>query len=228
MNAVVMFLYTVKNVLTVSCITNYCTGVFCSIRRCVPCWTACWRRTTLQPTLPESSMKSTLSLPVSGPSAVLSSRIMCVETYCLLEEILCVTIISLLLVITYFVCFLILPFQLNDYRAEFSRWWSKEMRAVKFPSQGTVFDYYIDSETKKFTPWSEKMVPFELEPDVPLQVWPRITVHRINTQCWPQFGLALQLGLVISCFRQYWFTPQRLSVWHTSWTCCSREANPLC
>lgn len=60
--------------------------------------------------------------------------------------------------------------QLNDYRAEFSRWWSKEMRAVKFPSQGTVFDYFIDSETKKFSPWSEKMVPFELEPDVPLQV----------------------------------------------------------
>lgn len=60
--------------------------------------------------------------------------------------------------------------QLNDYRAEFSRWWSKEMRAVKFPSQGSVFDYFIDSETKKFTPWSEKMVPFELEPDVPLQV----------------------------------------------------------
>lgn len=62
------------------------------------------------------------------------------------------------------------PLQLNDYRAEFSRWWSKEMRAVKFPSQGTVFDYFIDSETRKFTPWSEKMVPFELEPDVPLQV----------------------------------------------------------
>lgn len=61
-------------------------------------------------------------------------------------------------------------FQLRDYRAEFSRWWSKEMRAVKFPSQGTVFDYFIDSDTKKFVPWSEKMVPLELEPDVPLQV----------------------------------------------------------
>lgn len=44
------------------------------------------------------------------------------------------------------------------------------MRAVKFPSQGTVFDYFIDPESKKFTPWNEKMVPFELEPDVPLQV----------------------------------------------------------
>lgn len=44
------------------------------------------------------------------------------------------------------------------------------MRAVKFPSQGTVFDYFIDPESKKFTPWNEKTVPFELEPDVPLQV----------------------------------------------------------
>ena len=60
--------------------------------------------------------------------------------------------------------------QLIDYRAEFSRWWCKEMRAVKFPSQGTVFDYYIDPDTKKFTPWSDQTPPFELEPDVPLQV----------------------------------------------------------
>ena len=44
------------------------------------------------------------------------------------------------------------------------------MRAVKFPSQGTVFDYYIDPDTKKFTPWSDQTPPFELEPDVPLQV----------------------------------------------------------
>ncbi|KAM8851125.1 dynein beta chain, ciliary [Spinachia spinachia] len=73
---------------------------------------------------------------------------------------------------------------LNDYRAEFSRWWSKEMRAVKFPSQGTVFDYFIDSETKKFIPWSEKMEPFELEPDVPLQT---VLVHTPETICLTYF-----------------------------------------
>ncbi|XP_033960741.1 dynein axonemal heavy chain 11 [Pseudochaenichthys georgianus] len=73
---------------------------------------------------------------------------------------------------------------LNDYRAEFSRWWSKEMRAVKFPSQGTVFDYFIDSETKKFTPWSEKMLPFELEPEVPLQT---VLVHTPETLCLTYF-----------------------------------------
>uniref|UniRef100_A0AAQ5XVQ1 Dynein axonemal heavy chain 11 n=1 Tax=Amphiprion ocellaris TaxID=80972 RepID=A0AAQ5XVQ1_AMPOC len=81
---------------------------------------------------------------------------------------------------------------LNDHRAEFSRWWSKEMRAVKFPSQGTVFDYFIDSETKKFTPWSEKMVPFELESDVPLQT---VLVHTPETICLTFFmDLLLQRG----------------------------------
>ncbi|XP_019712197.1 dynein heavy chain 11, axonemal [Hippocampus comes] len=73
---------------------------------------------------------------------------------------------------------------LRDYRAEFSRWWSKEMRAVKFPSQGTVFDYFIDPETKKFTPWSEKMVSFELEMDVPLQT---VLVHTPETICLTYF-----------------------------------------
>uniref|UniRef100_A0A3Q1K2D2 Dynein axonemal heavy chain 11 n=1 Tax=Anabas testudineus TaxID=64144 RepID=A0A3Q1K2D2_ANATE len=81
---------------------------------------------------------------------------------------------------------------LNDYRADFSRWWTKEMRAAKFPSQGTVFDYFIDPETKKFTPWSEKMVPFELEPDVPLQT---VLVHTPETICLTYFmDLLLQRG----------------------------------
>ncbi|XP_062336891.1 dynein axonemal heavy chain 11 [Osmerus eperlanus] len=81
---------------------------------------------------------------------------------------------------------------LLDYRAEFSRWWSKEMRAVKFPSQGTVFDYFIDSDTKKFTPWSERMLPFELEPDVPLQT---VLVQTAETTCLTYFiDLLLQRG----------------------------------
>ncbi|XP_018585062.2 dynein heavy chain 11, axonemal [Scleropages formosus] len=81
---------------------------------------------------------------------------------------------------------------LIDYRAQFSRWWAKEMRAVKFPSQGTVFDYFIDSETKKFTPWSEKIPSFELEPDIPLQM---VLVHSAETICLTYFiDLLLQKG----------------------------------
>ncbi|XP_059853521.1 dynein axonemal heavy chain 17 [Delphinus delphis] len=59
--------------------------------------------------------------------------------------------------------------QLVDYRVEFSRWWINEFKTIKFPSQGTIFDYYIDPDTKKFLPWTDKVPRFELDPDVPLQ-----------------------------------------------------------
>ncbi|KAM9208504.1 dynein axonemal heavy chain 17 [Dugong dugon] len=59
--------------------------------------------------------------------------------------------------------------QLVDYRVEFSKWWVNEFKTIKFPSQGTIFDYYIDPDTKKFLPWADKVPSFELDPDVPLQ-----------------------------------------------------------
>ncbi|XP_059524579.1 dynein axonemal heavy chain 9 [Myotis daubentonii] len=59
--------------------------------------------------------------------------------------------------------------QLVDYRAEFSKWWLAEFKTIKFPSQGTVFDYYIDPETKKFEPWSTLIPQFEFDPEMPLQ-----------------------------------------------------------
>ncbi|XP_006898632.1 PREDICTED: LOW QUALITY PROTEIN: dynein heavy chain 9, axonemal [Elephantulus edwardii] len=59
--------------------------------------------------------------------------------------------------------------QLVDYRTEFSKWWLTEFKTVKFPSQGTIFDYYIDPETKKFEPWSKLIPQFEFDPETPLQ-----------------------------------------------------------
>ncbi|XP_046432396.1 dynein beta chain, ciliary-like [Neodiprion fabricii] len=59
--------------------------------------------------------------------------------------------------------------QLIDWRNEFNKWWLNEFKAVKFPSGGTVFSYFIDTETKKFLPWSEKVGQFELDMDLPLQ-----------------------------------------------------------
>lgn len=44
------------------------------------------------------------------------------------------------------------------------------MKAVKFPSQGTIFDYYLDHNTKKFLPWTDKIPKFTMDPDAPLQV----------------------------------------------------------
>ncbi|XP_021550173.1 LOW QUALITY PROTEIN: dynein axonemal heavy chain 9 [Neomonachus schauinslandi] len=59
--------------------------------------------------------------------------------------------------------------QLVDYRAEFSKWWLTEFKTIKFPSQGTIFDYYIDPATKKFEPWSKLIPQFEFDPEIPLQ-----------------------------------------------------------
>lgn len=65
--------------------------------------------------------------------------------------------------------------QAIDYRIEFSKWWVNEFKGVKFPGgAGTIFDYYIDPETKQFMPWTEKIPKFELDIDVPLQA---VLVH---------------------------------------------------
>lgn len=60
--------------------------------------------------------------------------------------------------------------QLIDWRIEFSKWWVTEFKTVKIPSEGSVFNYFIDSETHKFVPWTERLTPFEMDLDVPLQV----------------------------------------------------------
>ena len=71
--------------------------------------------------------------------------------------------------------------QLVDYRVEFSKWWVSEFKVVKFPSQGTVFDYLLDGETKKWVHWTEKVPKFELDPEVPLQVCPYCNLAYIST-----------------------------------------------
>uniref|UniRef100_A0A8C3FY90 Dynein axonemal heavy chain 17 n=1 Tax=Chrysemys picta bellii TaxID=8478 RepID=A0A8C3FY90_CHRPI len=68
--------------------------------------------------------------------------------------------------------------QLVDYRVEFSKWWVNEFKTIKFPSQGTIFDYYIDPESKKFMLWNDKVPTFELDPDIPLQA---SVVHTTET-----------------------------------------------
>lgn len=60
--------------------------------------------------------------------------------------------------------------QLLDYRVDFSQWWTKEMKTVKLPAQGTVFDYYLDPQTRRFLPRSDTVPPFETETCTPLQV----------------------------------------------------------
>ncbi|CAH8640372.1 unnamed protein product [Heterobilharzia americana] len=59
--------------------------------------------------------------------------------------------------------------QLVDHRVEFSKWWVTEFKTVKFPTNGVIFDYFIDPVSKKFEPWSKRLPVFELDPELPLQ-----------------------------------------------------------
>ena len=61
---------------------------------------------------------------------------------------------------------------------DFTKWWVTEFKTIKFPSAGTVFDYYIDPESKKFEPWTKRVPKFELDPEVPLQA---ALVHTAET-----------------------------------------------
>ncbi len=75
---------------------------------------------------------------------------------------------------------------MTDHRIEFSRWWTLEFKAVKFPTTAntTVFDYFIDPETKKFELWSKKVTKFELDPDVPLQAALVPTPETVRIRYW--------------------------------------------
>ena len=68
--------------------------------------------------------------------------------------------------------------QLNDFRDEFSKWWVGEFKKIKFPSGGSVFDYYIRPEDKKFALWSEKVPAFHYDADIPV---PAAMVHTAET-----------------------------------------------
>jgi dynein heavy chain len=43
----------------------------------------------------------------------------------------------------------------EDHRMKFNRWWRNEWRPVKFPDQGTVFDYFADQESLRYAPWAD-------------------------------------------------------------------------
>lgn len=44
------------------------------------------------------------------------------------------------------------------------------MKTVKLPTQGTVFDYYLDPQTRRFLPWADTVPQFEMEICKPLLV----------------------------------------------------------
>ena len=53
-----------------------------------------------------------------------------------------------------------------DYRKDFDKWWKRTWTAVKFPSKGNVFDYYINAKTGKFAPWADLVPDVEYDSQV--------------------------------------------------------------
>jgi len=43
----------------------------------------------------------------------------------------------------------------KDYKKEFSNWWKDTWKTIKFPSKGTVFDYFVDIDNSKWDDWSK-------------------------------------------------------------------------
>jgi len=66
----------------------------------------------------------------------------------------------------------------EDHRMKFNRWWRNEWRPVKFPDIGTVFDYFADIETSKYSPWSDVTKSIEYETDTPMSA---VTVPTTET-----------------------------------------------
>ncbi|OAJ37788.1 hypothetical protein BDEG_21780 [Batrachochytrium dendrobatidis JEL423] len=58
------------------------------------------------------------------------------------------------------------------------KWWNSEFKGVKFPPSGTVFDYYIDTDSKRFLSWTDRVPQYEYDIDMPLQA---VLVHTQET-----------------------------------------------
>ncbi|OLQ11136.1 Dynein alpha chain, flagellar outer arm [Symbiodinium microadriaticum] len=54
-----------------------------------------------------------------------------------------------------------------DYRKNFSNWWKGEMKNVKYPSKGGIFDYYVVKDAK-FEEWSSAVEALEYSSDTPM------------------------------------------------------------
>ena len=53
----------------------------------------------------------------------------------------------------------------EDFRKVFSNWWKNEWKVIKFPSKGTIFDYYIEhvDGSAKIEEWSKKVQQVEFD-----------------------------------------------------------------
>ncbi|KAK9867723.1 hypothetical protein WJX84_004647 [Apatococcus fuscideae] len=55
-----------------------------------------------------------------------------------------------------------------SYRKNFDKWWKSAWTTVKLPGKGTVYDYYVNFKTLKFTPWTDLVTEIDYDSSVPM------------------------------------------------------------
>ena len=71
----------------------------------------------------------------------------------------------------------------KDYRKEFSNWWKDKWKTIKFPSRGTVFDYYVDIQNSKLEEWSKLLgKEYKVQTDLPISNFTVPTTDTVSFQ----------------------------------------------
>ncbi|KAJ4456876.1 putative Dynein heavy chain 17; axonemal [Paratrimastix pyriformis] len=85
--------------------------------------------------------------------------------------------------------------QLHDYRAEFNKFWRQDMKQIKLPDQGTIFDYCIDPVQFKFVPWT---VPqYRHDPTLPITNVMVPTAESTRLMYWMQLLMDIECPILL-------------------------------
>jgi dynein heavy chain len=66
-----------------------------------------------------------------------------------------------------------------DMRKNYSTWWKQKWTRIKMPTKGSVFDFFVDKATLKFTPWAQIVPSVSYESTTPMD---SVTVPTGETQ----------------------------------------------
>lgn len=53
-------------------------------------------------------------------------------------------------------------------RKNFDKWWKGTWTTVKIPGKGTIYDYFVNFKTSKFTPWTDLVTDIDYESSMPM------------------------------------------------------------
>ncbi|KAK9817742.1 hypothetical protein WJX72_001478 [[Myrmecia] bisecta] len=78
-----------------------------------------------------------------------------------------------------------------SYRKNFDKWWKNTWTTVKIPGKGTIYDYFVNFKTGKFTPWTDLVADIEYDSALPMST---VFVPTAETSSL-RFFLDLMVGL---------------------------------